>query len=232
MDWVDVIRTTHVLGACVLIGTGAGIAFFMLMAHRTADPSFVAQTAAVVVVADMIFTMTAAIAQPLTGVFLMRDIGWSLSDGWLAVSLGLYVFIGLFWLPVVYIQAKMRDEARACVQAGVPLSPRYKRLRFPRVYRNYCTAMADDQSPPDCHLIHCGQSTKPTLCFDQHPCLQVQYSSTLETHNPELIGRIKSRMMLLWLQLAQVAAALERHQKTSRSGALRPSRSAATFGAT
>lgn len=128
MELVEFLRVAHVLGACVLIGTGSGIAFFMLMAHRTADASFVAQTASVVVVADILFTATAVIAQPITGYLLMRHLGWSFSDGWLKLSLGLYLFIGLFWLPVVWIQARMRDEARMSAQAGVALTARYNRL--------------------------------------------------------------------------------------------------------
>lgn len=128
MEWVDLLKVAHVLGACVLIGAGAGIAFFMLTAHRTADPSFIARTAAVVVVADMLFTATAAIAQPITGYLLMRHLGWSFSDGWLAISIGLYVLIGLLWLPVVYIQARMRDEARMSARQGVALTSRYHRL--------------------------------------------------------------------------------------------------------
>ena len=128
MDWIELLRVAHVLGACVLIGTGSGIAFFMLMANRTADPSFVAQTASIVVVADMLFTATAAVAQPITGYLLMRHLGWGLSDDWLVLSLVLYVFIGLFWLPVVWIQARMRDEARMSAQRGIALSERYNRL--------------------------------------------------------------------------------------------------------
>lgn len=126
--WIEVVRLLHVLGACVLIGTGAGIAFFMVMAHRTRDPASIAHTAGIVVVADMLFTATAAIAQPITGIILARDLGWPLWDGWIAVSLALYVFIGLFWLPVVWIQAKMRNEARTSAQSGTTLTPRYMRL--------------------------------------------------------------------------------------------------------
>lgn len=128
IDWIDVVRLLHVLGACVLIGTGAGIAFFMVMAHRTKDPTAIAHTAAIVVIADMLFTATAAIAQPITGIILARSIGWPILNGWIAVSLALYVFIGLFWIPVVFIQAKMRDEARISSQSGTPLTPRYMRL--------------------------------------------------------------------------------------------------------
>ena len=128
IDWIDVVRLLHVLGACVLIGTGAGIAFFMVMAHRTKDPASIAHTAGIVVIADMLFTATAAIAQPITGIVLARHLGWPIFNGWIAVSLGLYMFIGLFWLPVVSIQAKMREEARASAQSGAPLTSRYMRL--------------------------------------------------------------------------------------------------------
>lgn len=128
MAWIDLIRTLHVLGACVLIGTGSGIAFFMLMAHRTGDPAFVARTAGVVVIADMIFTATAAIAQPITGLWLAWELGWPLTEGWLAVSLALYVLIGALWLPVVVIQIRMRDEARASMRRGEALTSRYRRL--------------------------------------------------------------------------------------------------------
>ena len=48
---VDWLRWLHVIGATVLLGTGAGIAFFMFMAHRTRNVALIAHTAGVVVVA-------------------------------------------------------------------------------------------------------------------------------------------------------------------------------------
>jgi len=128
MEWIEFMRLAHVLGACVLIGTGAGIAFFMVMAHHTHDPAAVAHTAHIVVIADTVFTATAAVAQPVTGTLLALDLGWSFTEGWLALSLALYVFIGAFWLPVVVIQIKMRNEARHSVATDQRLSPRYYRL--------------------------------------------------------------------------------------------------------
>lgn len=128
MEWFDLLRMLHVLGACVLIGTGSGIAFFMVMANRTRDPAFIAQTATVVVIADYVFTATAAIAQPITGYLLARELGWSLLEPWLATSIALYVFIGAFWIPVIFIQARIRDEAKASAISGSELSPRYTRL--------------------------------------------------------------------------------------------------------
>lgn len=128
IDWIEIIHLLHVLGACVLIGTGSGIAFFMLMTHRTQDPASIAHTASIVVIADMLFTATAAIAQPITGFALAHYIGWPLSEGWIVLSLALYMFIGLLWLPVVRIQAQMRDEARGSAENNAPLTPRYFRL--------------------------------------------------------------------------------------------------------
>ena len=128
IEWIDVIRLLHVLGACMLIGTGAGIAFFMVMAHRTKDPAIIAHTAAIVVIADMLFTATAALAQPITGVILAFDLGWPLLEGWVGLALGLYVFVGVFWLPVVWIQIRLRDMAREARDAGAPLPQRYRRL--------------------------------------------------------------------------------------------------------
>ena len=123
-----ILRWLHVAGATVLLGTGAGIAFFMLMAHRTGQAAIIAHTAGVVVIADTIFTATAVIAQPITGWFLAREVGWELTEPWILWSLALYVVTGLFWLPVVFIQIRLRDMARRAVRQDRPLSRRYHRL--------------------------------------------------------------------------------------------------------
>jgi uncharacterized membrane protein len=123
------IRWVHIIGACVLLGTGAGIAFFMMMAHRTGKPSIIAHTAGVVVVADAIFTATAVLVQPITGALLARRIGWELAEGWVALSLGLYALTGIFWLPVVWIQIQLRNIALTVVASGGEvLPPRYFKL--------------------------------------------------------------------------------------------------------
>jgi uncharacterized membrane protein len=123
-----ILKYFHVLGAIVLIGTGSGIAFFMLMAHRSGDAAFIASTARVVVIADAAFTATAIVAQPITGYFLMRETGARFGDVFIAAALGLYVVAGLFWLPVVWMQARMRDLAAAAAAAGAPLPDEYRRL--------------------------------------------------------------------------------------------------------
>ena len=77
------LKYLHVIGATVLLGTGAGIAFFMLMAHLGGEPAVVAGVTRIVVVADFVFTAAAVIAQPVTGVLLTWNVGYSLWQGWI-----------------------------------------------------------------------------------------------------------------------------------------------------
>ncbi len=123
-----ILKYLHVLGAIVILGTGSGIAFFMLMAHRSGDVAFIARTAATVVVADFLFTASAVVVQPLTGVALMNFTSTPPTEPWLASSLLLYVVAGLFWIPVVFMQIEMRNLARAAAERGQGLPPRYVTL--------------------------------------------------------------------------------------------------------
>ncbi len=119
------VKFVHVLGAIVILGTGTGIAFFMLMAHRTQDPEFIARTASVVVVADAVFTLSAVILQPVSGGVLMMLSAMSVAERWLLASLALYAIAGLFWVPVVFMQIEMRDLARKAAAQQSTLPPRY-----------------------------------------------------------------------------------------------------------
>jgi uncharacterized membrane protein len=120
-----IVKYLHVLGAIVILGTGTGIAFFMLMAHRSGDPAFIARTAAIVVIADMLFTLTAVLLQPVTGGLLMALSATTLAERWLVMSLGLYAVAGLFWIPVIFMQVEMRNLARVALVQRQPLPPRY-----------------------------------------------------------------------------------------------------------
>jgi uncharacterized membrane protein len=119
------IKYLHLLGAIAILGTGTGIAFFMLMAHWSRDPAFIARTAASVVIADMLFTLSAVILQPVTGGWLMVLSGVAVAERWLATSLGLYLVAGLFWVPVIFMQIEMRDLAQMAAAQQQPLPPRY-----------------------------------------------------------------------------------------------------------
>ena len=123
-----ILKFVHIVGAAVLLGTGAGIAFFMWMAHRTGDTQAVAATARIVVIADYVFTATAVLVQPITGMLLVWEVGYRLTEGWILASIILYLWTGAWWLPVVWMQSQMRDLAIAAAAAGQPLPPRYHQL--------------------------------------------------------------------------------------------------------
>jgi uncharacterized membrane protein len=114
----------------VLLGTGAGIAFFLLMAHLTRNPATIAAVSRIVVIADFLFTATAVIAQPVTGIALAVEVGYSLREGWILLSILLYIFTGAFWLPVVWMQIRIRDLAAAAEAAGEALPRSYYRLFY------------------------------------------------------------------------------------------------------
>lgn len=128
MDWIIFLRWAHVIGACVLLGTGAGIAFFMLMAHRSGDARLIAGVAGIVVLADWVFTASAVVIQPITGYLLAIALNWPMTEGWIVLSLALYVITGAFWLPVVWMQARMHKLASAAAASGEPLPAAYHLL--------------------------------------------------------------------------------------------------------
>lgn len=127
-----VLEFIHILSAAVLFGTGLGIAFFMFVADRTGDARVIAATARTVVIADLLFTATAVLVQPTTGIGLVVLTGRSLGEGWIVLSLALYVVIGAFWLPVVWLQNEMRKMAESAVSSNAPLPDRYH--RFMRIW--------------------------------------------------------------------------------------------------
>jgi len=124
----ELIKLVHVLSGAVLFGTGAGIAFFMLRAHATRDAAIVAAVGRIVILADLVFTATAVVIQPISGVMLIASQGYSLTEPWLMAAYGLYLLTGLCWLPVVRIQIRLKDLAEEAVAAGLPLPDSYFRL--------------------------------------------------------------------------------------------------------
>lgn len=123
-----IIKYLHLIGAAVLLGTGAGIAFFLLMAHRTGNPALIAGVARIVVIADFVFTASAVVVQPITGIALAYQNGYSLGEGWIVLSIFLYFVTGVFWLPVVWTQGRMRDLPATAAAQGIPLPRSYHAL--------------------------------------------------------------------------------------------------------
>ena len=123
-----VLKWIHVLSSTILFGTGIGSAFYMFLASRRPDPKVTHWVVRHVVVADWVFTTTAIIVQPVTGLWLAHIAGFPLTSAWILWSIVLYLVAGACWMPVVWIQYQMRDMARVAAETGGALPGRFHRL--------------------------------------------------------------------------------------------------------
>lgn len=119
MDNYVLLKFIHIVCSMVLVGTGFGIAFFMLMASLTKNISVIASTARFVILADWIFTAPAIVGQMFTGVLLMNRLNYSFSAPWFMLVINLFIFVGCCWLPVVFIQYKLKAIAVDAEISGV-----------------------------------------------------------------------------------------------------------------
>ncbi|MGV3653255.1 MAG: DUF2269 family protein [Noviherbaspirillum sp.] len=126
MDYV-VVKWLHILSSTLLFGTGIGSAFYMLFTSLTRDPRATAVVTRYVVIADWLFTAPTIILQPLTGLYLIHLAGFPWNSAWITYSLVLYLVGVACWLPVVWLQIRMRDIARDAVRADTPLPDPYWR---------------------------------------------------------------------------------------------------------
>ena len=126
MDYLTV-KWLHILSSTFLFGTGIGSAFYMLFANVSRDVRAIAVVSRYVVVADWLFTATTAVIQPLSGFYLVHLAGFPLHSRWVLWSVALYLLAGACWLPVVWLQIRMRDLARAAARDGSALPARYWR---------------------------------------------------------------------------------------------------------
>ena len=115
------LKTLHVLSSTLLFGTGLGSAYYAWRAWKSGQVATIATTFRHLVAADWLFTTPTAVLQPLSGLAMVHLGGWPLSQHWLLVTLALYVLAGLCWLPVVWLQIRVRDLAVQAECAGTPL---------------------------------------------------------------------------------------------------------------
>jgi uncharacterized membrane protein len=125
-----IVKWLHILSSTLLFGTGIGSAFYMLLSSLSRDVRAIAVVSRHVVLADWLFTTPTIIIQPLTGFYLMHLAGFPLGSQWIIWSIVLYFVAGACWLPVVWLQIKMRNFARDAVEQNSTL---------PAIYWRYLT---------------------------------------------------------------------------------------------
>lgn len=103
------VKLVHILSATILFGTGIGTAFFMLRAFLSESEEAMRITTRHVVMADWLFTTPSVVIQLVTGVWLTSKLNIAFDSSWFIAVMCLYAFVGACWIPVVWIQIRIRD---------------------------------------------------------------------------------------------------------------------------
>jgi uncharacterized membrane protein len=120
------LKTIHIISATLLFGTGLGSAYYFWRAHLNGNLNAIAITTKHVVTADWIFTSTSGIMQLVTGISMVLLLpGISFTNLWIWLSIILYFLAGACWLPVVWLQIRMRDMAKQAAMNGTALPNKY-----------------------------------------------------------------------------------------------------------
>lgn len=128
MSTYFLIKTIHIVSATILFGTGLGIAFFMFRSRFTRDLHEKLFALRTTVLADYLFTAPAAVLQPATGAWLIWNGGFQWSERWLLATYLLYAIAAACWLPVVWIQIRLKQIATTSLETDTPLPREYDRL--------------------------------------------------------------------------------------------------------
>jgi len=107
------IKLLHIVSATILFGTGLGTAFFMFQAYRSGNVEAMKSTTSTVVLADWLFTTPAVIVQIVSGLWLTQRLGIPFTSAWFVLVVGLFCLVGACWLPVVWIQIRIKELFRA-----------------------------------------------------------------------------------------------------------------------
>ena len=132
MDLYSLVKTLHIVSATIVFGTGIGIANFMFFGSRSRVPVERAFAARMTVKADFLFTLPSVIVQPLSGAWLVWQGGFLWGDYGLGVAYGVYLLAGVCWVPVVFIQIRMKIMLEAQVRGEA-----FDEAAYVRLFRNW-----------------------------------------------------------------------------------------------
>lgn len=128
------LKWIHIMSATLIFGTGLGSAFYMTRAHLSKNDQAIAFAARNVVIADWLFTTPAIIIQPITGVWLTVIMGYPWTTEWILWAIGLFIFAGMCWIPVVWIQIQIHKMADESLKTGVSLYKNDAYLRYMKIW--------------------------------------------------------------------------------------------------
>lgn len=94
MNTYLIVKTLHIISATLMVGTGFGTAFYLFWANRSGSVAAQSVVSHWVIKADWWFTTPAVIFQPLSGLWMLYERGYTVStmleQNWVWMTLGLY----------------------------------------------------------------------------------------------------------------------------------------------
>ncbi|WP_193163947.1 DUF2269 family protein [Microbulbifer hainanensis] len=105
------LKTLHVLSAVIVFGTGIGIAWYTLRGWLSGDRQVIRWISRETVTADWLFTGSAIVALLASAVGMLTINPAWLQQTWLQLAIALTGIVFLLWLPVVYLQYRLRHQA-------------------------------------------------------------------------------------------------------------------------
>ena len=119
------IKWIHVLSGTLLFGTGLGTAFHMYATHLRGNVTAIAVAARNTTLADWLFIATSGLVQPVSGLLMIRTVGFGWFESWLVATYVLYAIAAVCWIRVVALQYRIRALAEEAAANGSPLPADY-----------------------------------------------------------------------------------------------------------
>lgn len=105
----DTVKIVHVLSASLFLGNVVVSATWAALAERTRNYEVIAFSNRLVLITDLLFTLTGSVLVVLTGSTMSHRFGGAGAQGWIAWSYALFGISGLIWaILLVPIQLRQR----------------------------------------------------------------------------------------------------------------------------
>jgi uncharacterized membrane protein len=129
IDVIFAIKFAHLIAAALMLGSWLAIAIFVVLAHRSGNPSVVALIFQFVVRVEITVVAAAFALEPLSGFPLAWSIGLApFNELWIDISLVIYLAMLACWLLAVRTEMQIRRLTRESALNAQPLGPSYRRL--------------------------------------------------------------------------------------------------------
>ena len=129
IDVIFAIKFAHLVAAALMLGTWLAVAIFVVLAHRSDNPSVVALVFQFVVRVEITVVAAAFALEPLSGFPLAWSIGLApFNEFWIDISLVIYLAVLACWLMAVRTEMRIRHLTREAALNAVSLGPPYRRL--------------------------------------------------------------------------------------------------------